>query len=264
MAQTTPQATPAAPTAPVGPADKQGLCFDIARSYDQVQEAWELVYGAYCRSGLIPANPHRIHTAPQALGDRSVVVVGSIKPVIVSTLTAILDGPQGVPLDRVYRKELDSLRDQGRLILEFGLFADRRRDLARTAEAIFELMRFVFFFGVHHEVTDYIMGVHPRHARFYCRTFGFKVIGEPKSYAAVNNRPVVLMYGDFLNRFEEVRKVHAIYRHFFKNPVDAQTFDQRYRFPAAEISGSRIDRFLHDGKRPAPAKNADAPSRQAG
>lgn len=221
-----------------------GLNFQIARSLEETLAAWEIVYQAYRDIGLIDPNPNRIHTAPQAVGPHASVITGVINGLTVSTLTVMADNPNGLPLDRVYAGELTSLRNSGRKLMEVGLFADRRRQLSRSAEALLQLMRYAFYFGLSQDVTDFVIGVHPRHSRFYIRSFGFEPVGSPRTYPAVNNNPVMLLRGDLHDRVS-ARK-HPALEYFLGNPVEQDMFDQRFRFDAEEIAHTRLATYLRD------------------
>lgn len=220
-----------------------GLSFRIARNLEEVTAAWRMVYMAYRRAGLIESNPYRIHTAPQAIGRHVAVIGACMGPITVSTLTAFADNANALPLDRVYQMELTELRQQGRRLMEVGLFADRRIQISRTAEALFQLMRYAFYYALQCEVTDFVIGVHPRHARFYTRAFGFEPMGALKNYPAVNNRPVVLLRGDLEDKLK-LRPLHPALDYFVKNPVTPENFESRYPFPAAELAASDLGRFL--------------------
>ena len=128
--------TPTARTAP------NGLFFGVAENTDQVVQAWELVYRSYVRTGLIDPNQSRIHTVPQAVGPNTAVVRGCLSELVICTLSSYLDGPDGLPLDAVYHDQLQAMREQGKVPLELGLFADRREHLYRSIDALLELMRF--------------------------------------------------------------------------------------------------------------------------
>ena len=160
----------------------------------------------------------------------------------VTTLTAMADGPKGLPLDRVYKDELTKLRGQGRTLVEVGLFADRRKHLARTAEALFQLMRYAFFYGKERGMTDFVIGVHPRHARFYIRALGFDYLGAERVYPAVNDRPVVLLRGDIQARLK-CDPLHPALDFFVKNPLEADEFRHRFEFKPLQIVGSSLEAF---------------------
>ena len=220
-----------------------GLTYHVAQNLEEALIAWQLVYQAYRRKDLIESNLYRIHTASQAVGDHSVVIMGSHKPLVVSTLTALADGPKGLPLDRVYGQELDEMRNQGRVLIEVGLFADRRRHLARTAESLFQLMRYAYYYGVDRGMTDFVIGVHPRHARFYARSFGFNYVGQEKVYPAVNHRPVVLLRGNIQANLK-LDPLHPALAYFVENSVDTKLFEERFRFESELVSGSLLEQYL--------------------
>jgi hypothetical protein len=228
--------------------ESAGLIFKVAANVHPVVAAWRLVYKTYLKTGLIRPNPHRIHTAPQAVSPGTVVIVGNIRSVVVTTLSAFVDtnaSAGGLPLDRVYGPQLDALRLKGRTLMEVGLFADRRHNLTRTAETLFQLMRFAFHYGVESNVTDFVIGVNPRHARFYERSFGFQVFGPVHQYAAVNDNPVVLLRGDLEHELKQ-SSLHPALKFFVDHPVPSDTFEPRVQLSAAMLTGTPIAAFLRD------------------
>lgn len=222
------------------------MSFRVARSLEEVTEAWRLLYRAYLQAGFITPNPQRLHTAPQSVGPHAAVVLASIGEVTVSTITAIRDSERGLPLDSVYAAELDVMRQRGGKLLEIGLFGDRREiigDPDRTFNAVFELMRFTFFFGYHHGVTDFLCGIPPRRARLYGRAFGFKPVGEIKSYATVDDNPVQLMHST-LDYTLANKDRHRALAYFFERPVPADAFADRFDFDPAALAGSDLGSYL--------------------
>ncbi len=202
-----------------------------------------MVYTAYLESALIDPNLCRLHTAPQAVNDKSVVIIGCIRGMTVTTLTAMGDQSNGLPLDRVYQAEMDKMRGEGRALVEVGLFADRRKELARNTETLFQLMRFAFYYA-RWNYTDVVIGVHPRHARFYARSIGFDIIGPTRNYPAVNNRPVTLLR---LNIQEKLNldSPPAGLKYFKNNPVEAEVFQNRCMFLPNRLAGSELGQYLN-------------------
>src|ERR1044071_1772763 len=135
---------------------ENGLHFVAARGLDEVIQAWSLVYRIYVQSGLISANPYEIHTVGTAVKPDTAVILARLGQLPVATLSAIADGPDGLPLDSVYAAELDRLRASGRRLLEIGLFADRRTELRRSFAVVLDLMRYVTYYGVLRGDTDAI------------------------------------------------------------------------------------------------------------
>ncbi|MEQ9461214.1 MAG: hypothetical protein RIG82_09710 [Phycisphaeraceae bacterium] len=220
-----------------------GLTFDVARSVDQAAEAWKLVYNAYRRAGLIPENPQELHLVPQAINERTLVTLGRIHNVTVSTMSVYIDGPEGLPVESVYADELNRLRDEGRTLVELGLFADRREHLFRSIDAILELMRFCTHYAVNEGAVDAVVGVNPRHVPFYTRLLGFEVIGETKSYATVNDFPVVLLHLDW-NLKTAAKRLPRGLAHLANPPIGPEFYANRVRITPETIANSPIHDYL--------------------
>jgi len=220
-----------------------GLVFQCAKNHNDVLCAWQLVYTAYRRKKLIHPNRQRLHTTQYAAGAHSAIFTGYIGPVVVSTMTGILDNSIGLPLDRVYRSELDELRAQGRKLMEISLFADRRENLARSSAALLQLMRWVWHWGMLEGVTDFVIGVHPRHARFYSRAFGFEPAGPERVYPAVNDHPVIYLRGEPEVQLARNPMPRGL-EFFSQNQIDPADFAGRYAFPRHEMAISPMSEFL--------------------
>jgi hypothetical protein len=181
---------------------------------------------------LIDPNPRQIHTVPQALQSDVAVVIGRLGDGrAVSSGTCMGDGPLGLPLDCVYRPQLDGLRQQGRHVCEIGLLADDREAVGDASSVLFDALRYTFHFGLYLGVSDFVCGMHPRRARLYNRLFGFHVFGEERIYSTVKNHPVVLMRAQTDHLLADPSRYRAV-EYFVANPVAPQVFAQRYRFPA--------------------------------
>ncbi len=219
-----------------------------ASNLPQVRDAWALVYHVYSQAGLIDENPHQLHTSPCMIGDRTAVFARyDADGLIQATLSTVADGPDGLPLDSVYPDELDALRRQGVRLSEVGLFADASQLLCDTntlsdgsgfkprgtarqcAEMLIELTAMAFYFARYWDVETLLIGVHPRHAPFYERMWGFEHYGEERSYAAVNHRPVVLMRQPWQTWVDRPRQPRAFAR-TLHDPIPHTQFDGRYRF----------------------------------
>ena len=219
------------------------LELSVARTLDDVIEAWELVYFAYRRAGLIDANPFRLHTPTQAVGPKTLVMVGRLGYLPANTLSAYIDSGGTLPLDTVYSAELGGIRKCGRRLMEIGLFADRRDHVQRSARGLLELMRFMFFFARHNGVDDVVIGIHPNHAAFYQRMFAFERLGESRRYPAVNNAAVTLLRVD-MHRIMKIDPLPKGLAFFATRQLPSVAFNERYVFDVPSIRDSRVARYL--------------------
>ncbi len=216
-----------------------------ATSLEQVESAWRLVYERYTQMGLIDENPFGIHAVPGAVGKHACVIWGPEGPDVGYTMTLFRDNPMGLALDSVYARELDELRRKGRRLFEVGMLADRRHSAARGMGALFSMMRSAIYFGLHTGLTDIVIGVHPRHAQFYVRRYGFEEFAEPTSYPLVRNNPVVPLRLRLLEGMAQDVLPPGL-ADARNKPLPASAFAQRFAFEPERLRGSLIAGFLHD------------------
>jgi hypothetical protein len=215
-----------------------------ATSLEHVQSAWRLVYDRYTEMGLIDPNPFRIHAVPTAVGEHACVIWGPEGREVGYTMTLFRDNPMGLALDSVYASHLDKLRRNGRRLLEVGMLADRRQSAARGVGALFSMMRWAVHFGLHTDVTDIVIGVHPRHAQFYERCSGFEQFASSASYPLVRNNPVVPLRLRLLEQLarDVLPRGLADAR---DNPIPGSAFSQRFAFGPEQLRSSLIADLLN-------------------
>jgi N-acyl amino acid synthase FeeM len=226
------------------PAYASGMDFHVAQSVEHVVEAWKLVYHAYYRTGLVPRNPFALHTHRHAASPGTTVITGQLHGLTICSISAYIDSPEaGLPLDSVYRDQLDTLRNRGCRLIEIGLFADRRDHISRQIGVLLELMRYACYYGVINGATDGIIGVHPHHAKFYTRLLGFETIGEEKSYAALSDHPVVLLRLDWTGQLAAAKLPRGL-QYFIDHPLSADVFKRRVELTEDRVANSVIGQYL--------------------
>jgi len=214
-----------------------------ASSLEQVESAWRLVYDRYLHMGLIDENPFGIHAVPSGMGQHACVIWGSEGQEVGYTMTLFRDSPEGLALDSVYPRHLNKLRRKGRRLLEVGMLADRRRRASRGVGALFSMMRWAVHFGLHVDLTDIVIGVHPRHARFYERCYGFEQFASPTSYPLVRNNPVVPLRLRLRERLANAVLPRGL-ADARDNPIPAGAFAHRFAFEPQQLRGSLIAGYM--------------------
>lgn len=235
-----------------------GLSFTVARSVDEVIEAWRLVHREYARTRLIHPNRHGIHTHGHAVHPGTAVIVGKIRSLIVSTMSVYVDRPQGLPLDSACHAAMQSLRRDGRRLVEMGLFADRREKIARSYPALLNLMRHAYYYSLHRGATDIVIGVHPRHAEFYRRLFGLVPFGEPTVCPHVNDRPMVPLRIDIHEQLANPKPPTGV-AFITGKPIEPEVYAQRVRLDAPTLAGTTVERYLVEEVRAADCRTNPPP-----
>jgi hypothetical protein len=208
----------------------------LAMSREDRDQAERLVHDVYVARGLRDA------MAPLPATARATVFVARIHGAVGATLSLVRDGKRGLPSDALYGAELAALRASGRRLAEVSALAV---DPNRRGGALGLVRPLVQLVGIYARdvsgVDELCIAVHPRHARFYVREFGFRRFGVEKAYDAVNGAPAVGLRLDLhrppvagvlsgvLFRAREIARVRA-----------ALASDLRYRAAAA---GPRMQIF---------------------
>lgn len=229
-------------TQPVHNADE--LHVGVASTIDQVVEAWQLVYQLYRRIDIINENPIGLHTSMHAVFPNTSVVLGQLNGEVVSTMSVMHDSDYGLPLDRVYSRQLNMLRRLGRPLIEVGLLADRREKAGRALSAVMEMMRHTVW-NAYYQQADIVCGVHPHHADFYIKAFGCDVIGPVLLYPTVRNRPVVLLRLDIQHQLTQQKLPRCLHQYFnIQEPLSRQETDGRGVLGLDSILDTPIARYL--------------------
>ena len=123
--------------------------------------------------------------------DGRVTLAACVEDSTVATITAGLDSPAGLYVGRLYSREVQALRDEGRRLCEFTKLAVDESVRSRAVlGAIFHVAS-MYVLNLH-RCTDVLIEVNPRHVRFYQRMLGFKRAAEERHDPQVN-APAVLL-----------------------------------------------------------------------
>ena len=162
----------------VDSASTENLVYRMARTSSDRDDAFRLVYRSYLQSGLGTANPYGRRVTRYQLCATSQTFVGLDSCEVVSTVTLVGDGHLGLPMDGIFSAEVNTLRAAGKRVAEVSCLADRRSSPSRFLESFCQLNRMMAQFARYQKIECLLVTVHPRHARFYRRYFGFKPISN--------------------------------------------------------------------------------------
>lgn len=181
----------------------------VAETRDELEQAFRLVYEEYHEQGYIPRSHPRsmLYSIYNFLPKTCVFIFQAYRDVV-STIAYIPDSSLfGLPMDSLYKDEVDALRRQGRKVVEIGSLSTEKS--LRGKNVVMYLYKTVINYGLMTGVNDLCLTVNPKHARFYADIMLCEQIGEEKHYPAVG-APAVLMRADFDTYAERLMETYAV------------------------------------------------------
>lgn len=140
---------------------------------------------------------------PTGRPDR-ITLVASENGEVCGTMTLGLDDEQGLLADTLYPDELAALRSRGARLCELSRLAMDTRHNSR--EVLGALIHLVYIHArLVHRSTDAVIEVHPRHAAFYRRMLGFRIIGAERICPRVD-APAVLMHLELSHMDDQIAR----------------------------------------------------------
>lgn len=189
--------------------------FEPARRIEDYFSALKLVQDVYIEEGYVNADesssPYRI--LENHFFEKTTVFIGKKDKELVFTVSLFPDSPHGLPMDTIYKKELDHLRNQGRMIGEVGCLATHPEFRDGSQNILMHGNKIMLKYAMEYlKLDDLVITVHPKHALVYKEVLMFDEIGkgEIKPYPKVNGNPAIALR---LNLHE----VETKSRHFYQN-----------------------------------------------
>ncbi len=189
--------------------------FKLATSAKDYFAALKLVQDVYRKEGYVNANesscPCRI--LENHFFEKTAVFIGKKEEKLVFTVSLFPDSPKGLPMDSIYKNELDSMREQGRRIGEVGCLATHPELRDGSQNIPMHGNKIMVKYAIEYlKLDDLVITVHPKHAVVYKEVLMFDEIGKGtiKAHPKVNSNPAVALR---LN----LNEVEAKFKHFYQH-----------------------------------------------
>lgn len=164
----------------------------FAETKDELEQAFSLAYKEYIKSGYITEpKPSQLLFSIYNMLPETVVFIAKAYMTVISTLTQIFDSELfGLPMDAIYREELDALRAEERNVAELSALVTPKD--ACWKNIFMFLCQVMYKYAFYKGVNDLCITVNPKHARFYKTIFLFEDLGPERHYPRVNAPAVAL------------------------------------------------------------------------
>lgn len=217
------------------------IIFRTALTPQDYLASFNLVYRVFVRTGFAQPGPTPFRLAPQHCNADSRIFIGfhteGDEERLIYSISIFPDSAEnGLPMDMVFKKELDLLRSQGRFLVEAGhLAADPSYKMNNMTIPMLGNKILYQYASRHLGADDIVITIHPKYRWFYEDLLLFEKIGEVEAYDYANGNPALAMR---LN----LRTMENRYHKAYKNIASKNNF---YHFFFTKESSSII---LPDGK----------------
>ena len=189
------------------------IVFRMAETPGDYLSAFNLVYRVFLETGYIKSNRTPFRLAPQHCHSESRVFMGlqngGENDKLIYSISVFPDSDDGLPMDSVFKKELDLLRANGRFIVEAGhLAADPSFKMNNMNIPMLGNKMLHQYASDHLNADDIVIAIHPRHRWIYEDLLLFKKIGAIDEYSYANNNPALAMRLDLRTVKEDCKKVY--------------------------------------------------------
>jgi hypothetical protein len=159
--------------------------------------AFELVYRKYVEAQLIQPNRFQFRVTPYHPLPTTNIFVATEAERVICTMTLIGDGELGLPMESIYPAEILQRRRKNLYVGEVSCLAFEPISLSQFMLIFMQLTRLMAQHARCYGMDQFVIAVHPQHARFYQRFMGFEQVGPLKTYPSVRNAPAVACCLDF-------------------------------------------------------------------
>lgn len=215
-----------------------------AVSVADLQKAYSLVYREYLAKGYCEESQAKMHYNIFSLLPSSKTFMLEKNDNFVGTISLIPDSPCGLPLDTIFKEEIDTFRRSGRKLAEVGLLALDGESFERNTFSLTDFQKLTGSFRLFKimfdhartlsGVTDLVIGMHPKHRELY-RYLLFEDIGPVKSYPGARGKPALLMHMD-IDRVEKTTALHrGVGSYFLRNVMPQKTLMNHYTWEPAAV-----------------------------
>lgn len=223
--------------------------FGFARCDEDYFCALKLVQDAYINEGYV--NPDEKFCKYRILEnhfyEKTRVFIGKKDEALIFTVSLFPDSPFGLPMDLIYKKELDHMRSLGRKIGEAGCLATHPEFRNGSQNILIYGNKVMLKYAMEYlKLDDLVICVHPKHAQIYKYLMMFDEIGEGKIkvHPKVNGNPAVALR---LN----LNEAEAKFKHFYQNnPRETNLYNFLFAKQDTPLEFAENNRDLYDNSEP--------------
>ncbi len=210
--------------------------FRAVRSVDELKTAANLVYREYMSRGYLTAHPSELKLSLyNALTTTTTFVGVHHRLGVIATITLIVDSPLGLPMDEIYKTELDELRGEGHLLAEASMLSLDSRLFGRKVFTLFHPKKMFLTLRLFKVLFDYMRSgtpvselvacFNPKHQSLY-DLLHLEPLGRLKYYSSANGNPAIARHLN-IAKMQPCASCSPIVQFFYGKPVSGKSFANR-------------------------------------
>ncbi len=170
----------------------EDLCFEIAKTQEDLDQAFHILHEAYVKEGFSKPHASRRRITDYHALPSTTTLVAKHQGQVIATISIIRDGPFGLPTDQVM--DLTRFREKGERLGEVSSLAIRPDFRGRSGEVMFYLFKYMVHYSLDYFGLDrFVIVVNPDRITLYESVLCFEPLHRSalKHYAFANDAPAV-------------------------------------------------------------------------
>jgi hypothetical protein len=226
---------------------KEKIVYRVARTRDELAQAFALVYKEYAQRGYIPKGyKSKMRLSLYNALPSTATFVGMQGTKVVAAVTLIPDTAMGIPMDKIYNDELAPFRKKGLRIAEVSQLSIDSKLFPPGWFSMFNFEKLMFVFKLFKLVFDYArsedrldelcIAVNPKHQYLYKFLF-FKQFGKLKYYGSVNKAPALALHLSINKNLETKSQLcrKVLYNIFYGSRVNRNLIKNKFVLRKADL-----------------------------
>ncbi|MBI3323716.1 MAG: hypothetical protein HYZ92_00355 [Candidatus Omnitrophica bacterium] len=220
------------------------LEFRVVHTMPELKAALHLVYREYLKRHYTLPHPSELKLSIfHALPKTTTFVALHRRTRVVGTISIVEDSPCGLPMDEVYRTELDDLRGKRLRLAEATLLALDGSLFGRGVFTMFHAKKLLLTLRLFKALFDYLRSCttvdelvacfNPKHQILY-DFLQLRPLGELKYYSSANNNPAIAKRLNIAQTQRRARS-HVTYNLFYGKPPAPSTFAKKLILSPADL-----------------------------
>lgn len=214
-----------------------------AETFEDFEKAFRLIYKEYAVRGYCKEHPTRMHYNAYVLFPGSRTFLLERMGDLLGTISLIADSPCGFPMESLFPEPISKLRKHGARLAEVGLLtlnqeAFKKRTFSLTdfekLTGAFRLFKILFDYAQETNVTDLVIGVHPKHQDLY-HYLTFEALSEPLPYSGACGKPALPMRLNIAKTKKNLPPQKSLARYFFGRKTPPEVIQKHLRWNATVL-----------------------------